>query len=416
MNALAHLLTPLPLERFHDRRDARPWCVVEGDLARLPEWLRDPALRDLAAWGRVFRGTGYVQRAAHAHPIDAHYPGGDARPELLYAMGLTQNFPSVQRFLPACDAWLASLCESFGVPAGMFHAHVFVSPPGEGLRWHFDACDTFVVQLRGAKRWRLAPNHHVQNPVGTSVAPGMRPAWQHLAQMPDALPDEDPPEHESLTLTEGSVLWLPRGVWHCTDASDEGSISVSLSSRIPTLAECLLRQLEAALLQDPALRAPAYGLTGDVAQRDALAAALDRGLARVPAIARALSGASVMAQATPGDAPVALTTRLYRDPSTRVTMTRALDDDDSLRVRTDVSALMLDARRGESGAFTCSSDAAPLVAWVDRRRGVFTAQAFADAFDDVDVESVLALLESMRDVGMVSVCAFPRVDVAALTS
>ena len=33
----------------------------------------------------------------------------------------------------------------------------------------------------------------------------------------------------------------------------------------------------------------------------------------------------------------------------------------------------------------------------------------------IDAESVLALLESMRDVGMVSVCAFPRVDVDAPT-
>ncbi len=414
MSALAQLLAPFPIDRFMEAHLPGRWCVIDGPIERLPSWLQAPALNDLAVLGRSFRGTGYVNRSVHCHPTEVHYGSDDAKPEVLHAMGMTQTFPNVQRFVPECDAGLAELCGAMGVSRGMFEAHLFVSPRGEGLRWHFDPCDTFVIQLRGSKRWSVAANHHVLCPVGTPVVPGMRPSLQHLAQMPDALPASDPTEAEHFELTAGSVLFLPRGLWHRTDASDDTSISVSVSSKVPTIGDCVLRQLEALLLQDPAMRRLAYGLAGDASQRGAFQHELDRCVARLPALVHAVSAACVTEREATGDALVAaltLDTRFYRDPSTRVTLARTSEPDPSLRVTTDVSALMLSARRGDAGAFECSPEAEPLVVWVDGRRDTFAGRTLAEAFDDVDADSVMALLGSMLDVGMVGVVPFPRVEI-----
>jgi len=136
MSALTQLLAPLPLDRFMEARRPGRWCVIGGPIERLPAWLRAPALNDLVALGLSFRGTGYVNRSVHCHPTEVHYGSDDAKPEVLHAMGMTQTFPNVQRFVPECDAGLAELCGAMGVSRGMFEAHLFVSPRGEGLRWH----------------------------------------------------------------------------------------------------------------------------------------------------------------------------------------------------------------------------------------------------------------------------------------
>ena len=57
----------------------------------------------------------------------------------------------------------------------------------------------------------------------------------------------------------GSVLFMPRGTWHYTEAEDD-SMAMSIALSPPTQLDVFLYHLKSTLLQDPAWRSPCYGL------------------------------------------------------------------------------------------------------------------------------------------------------------
>ncbi len=57
------------------------------------------------------------------------------------------------------------------------------------------------------------------------------------------------------TMTPGSVMFLPRGLWHET-SSREMTISVSIAIRTPTRLDMLLARIRSKLQLDPEWRTP----------------------------------------------------------------------------------------------------------------------------------------------------------------
>jgi len=403
MSALAPLLHPLPLDVFLAERWTRLATAAHGPPERLPAWTAAPELQSPAAWGRAFRGVGIVSRVSEARTAPVTYDGAAAAPEVFHAMGLTQSFPRAEASIPGCAAWLASLAEELGVPADALHAQVFVSAREEGLGWHFDAHDVLVVQLRGAKRWWVAPNRHLTLPVDEQFSPGMRPPLAHLAAAPGGLPEGEPPDDDvaAIDLLPGSVLYVPRGTWHRTASLDDLSLSVSVASHAPIVADVVLAQLRAVLLQDETFRANAYGLT----QRGPLApqarAAVDRTLAALPGCARALTAEDLFTAAAPAsELPERLTarTRFARNPDVAVALT---EDGDTLHVTA--------TRAGEVvGAFECDLAARDLVARACATRGVFTAEALAGEAEGFSADDGCAVLARMLETDVVRVVPFPR--------
>ncbi|MEF9886766.1 cupin domain-containing protein [Streptomyces sp. P9-A4] len=84
--------------------------------------------------------------------------------------------------------------------------------PTEGFGTHWDDHDTLIIQIAGAKRWRLfGPTRE-------------RPMYR------DVTTPEPPPERPlaDLTLRAGDVLYVPRGWWHAVTA-DQGEASLHLT-------------------------------------------------------------------------------------------------------------------------------------------------------------------------------------------
>jgi len=127
------------------------------------------------------------------------------------------------------DATIRSLCRRMEWELHCpVHATVFVTPPGEeGLALHIDNKDVFVVQISGAKHWKV---------------------FQQLNPVPDtshALPDTDPgsPTIDTL-LNVGDCLYIPKGTPHVAAAPDVISIHVSLLSKPSTWAELMRNTFE----------------------------------------------------------------------------------------------------------------------------------------------------------------------------
>jgi len=115
----------------------------------------------------------------------------------------------------------------------------------EGFGVHWDDHDVVVVQLDGAKRWRI------YGP--TRVAPMHRDV--DVPQPPEEEPIAD------LVLTAGDVLYLPRGWWHAVAASEgQHSLHVTCGLQSTTGAD-LISWLSEILRADEAVRAdvPRFG-------------------------------------------------------------------------------------------------------------------------------------------------------------
>ncbi|MFH8591613.1 cupin domain-containing protein [Streptomyces rimosus] len=87
----------------------------------------------------------------------------------------------------------------------------------EGFGTHWDDHDVIVVQITGAKRWKLF------GPTRTA------PMYRDVAE-----PEQPPPNPVAdLVLHPGDVLYLPRGWWHAVTA-DQGSASLHLTCGLGT--------------------------------------------------------------------------------------------------------------------------------------------------------------------------------------
>jgi hypothetical protein len=128
---------------------------------------------------------------------------------------------------------------------------------GSGLGLHFDKFDSVVVHLRGTKRWRIGRNPDLRYPIANEED-------ARRVDFPPSLPrylvrTDQVAELETIEMRRGSVLLLPRGVFHATVADGEASLSLGYHFVLPTWADVVLAALERRLTKDPDMRNVAFG-------------------------------------------------------------------------------------------------------------------------------------------------------------
>jgi 50S ribosomal protein L16 3-hydroxylase len=117
---------------------------------------------------------------------------------------------------------------------------VYATPDGKGTAAHFDQNINFVLQLQGNKKWWLAPNLNVENPtqrytIGQDLDHEL--ASYSDPEMPSQMPTEDCRE---ILLKPGSMLFVPRGYWHSTEAEGE-ALALNFTFSQPTWVDLFTR-------------------------------------------------------------------------------------------------------------------------------------------------------------------------------
>lgn len=249
-----------------------PWppapFVNHGDPARLPAALRAPELGSLARLFSVYRGQVSFGNARSDSRTLA-LPQAD--PGLLFRMGLSLYLTDIADCIPALVPLLRGLEQELGAPAGCARIGAFAAARGNGVTCHLDAEEVFSIQLVGSKRFRYAPAPDLANPWGRQFNPGDPCDPDLYPQAGAGFPDPRQARFETAEMRPGSVLFMPRGTWHETEAGED-SLSVSIILRMPTALDCALEALRARLLQDPRWRQPMYGAWGPGPQPEALRA------------------------------------------------------------------------------------------------------------------------------------------------
>ena len=204
-------------------------------------------------------------------PIQAHLPdvsdesssidvtSKEARKLFSNRMGLLFN--NVQTLSPELEVWLKTLAKDLGLPASTYgRCIVYATPNGKGTAAHFDQNINFVLQIHGTKHWSIAPNTSVENPtqrftIGQDLDPELASYAEN--EMPDEMPTKG---RREITLRPGSMLFVPRGWWHSTEATGE-ALALNFTFSQPSWVDLFTLALRSRLLLSPAWRELADGVS-----------------------------------------------------------------------------------------------------------------------------------------------------------
>jgi hypothetical protein len=285
--------------------------------------LRTPFLRvakngDTLA-GRVFTSAGGVG-AGIADQVD------DTRLTALFADGATLVLQALHRTWPPVVRFAQELVADLGHPV---QVNAYVTPPqSRGFDDHYDVHDVFVLQVSGAKRWRIhAPVHE---------APLRDQPWTDRREAVRAEAEREP--LIDAVLEPGDVLYLPRGTLHAATAL--GDVSTHLTFGVHTwhrhhLAEELVGAALAAVADDPDVRT-SLPLGVDVADPDDLHAHAELVRDRLLAAVRSVpveTLATALGRRDDGSGraePIG--------PLAQLRTAQTLDDGSSVRLRAQLSA------------------------------------------------------------------------------
>lgn len=129
----------------------------------------------------------------------------------LFREGASFSIRAADSHWPPLKSIIAGLYEALGETV---HTNVYCSPANiQGFRCHYDLHEVFVLQIEGAKRWRIFEP--------TSDFP-VEP-WR-----PEDAPDDSVAPYLDVVLSSGDVLYVPRGHWHYAVAQDSPSLHITV--------------------------------------------------------------------------------------------------------------------------------------------------------------------------------------------
>lgn len=219
-----------------------PFCV-HGLSEDLKELFSLPILESFESW----KGS-----------VDVHLP--DVRDEMSSKSVSTQEalayfqkgqsilFNDVNNEYTDLNIWLETIRKELKLSAHTFsRSLIYGTPAGGGNAPHFDQNINFVIQVHGEKKWWIAQNDSVVNPLGRHViGEAVDPELESYSNpMPDEFPENKAIEY---TLKPGSVLFVPRGTWHKTEAVTD-ALSLNFTFSAPAWIDLVMTAVRGRLLQ-----------------------------------------------------------------------------------------------------------------------------------------------------------------------
>jgi 50S ribosomal protein L16 3-hydroxylase len=186
-------------------------------------------------------------------------------------MGLLFNY--ADSISPVLTEWVHGLRLELGLSSlTMGRCLVYATPKGAGTAAHFDQNINFVLQLSGSKKWWIAPNTHIENPMTRhTMGQPCDPELESYLEAP--MPTSMQEGIEPIELKAGSLLFVPRGAWHWTHA-DSDALSLNFTFTAPTWIDLFTAAIRGRLAQSSEWRATADGVS-DFDKQDMAVAKFD---------------------------------------------------------------------------------------------------------------------------------------------
>lgn len=165
-----------------------------------------------------------------------------------FESGMGLLFNDANRFSPVLEEWVGAVRKDLGLSEMTYSRNlIYAIAKGEGTAAHFDQNINFVLQIHGTKKWWIASNEHIQNPmtrhtIGCEIDPELG-SYAH-----SGMPESFPENATEFLLEPGSMLFVPRGSWHKTEALSD-ALSLNFSFSAPTWIDILTAALRGRLAQ-----------------------------------------------------------------------------------------------------------------------------------------------------------------------
>jgi hypothetical protein len=247
------------------------------------------------------------------------------------------------------------------------------------------------VQLEGAKRFFIAPMREIPYPYGKQYGPGYKAYDDLYPQMDAGIPKVDNIEFQCVEMRPGSVLFMPRGTWHRTEATQE-SLSVSIILRQPSSFEIVLEQLRQSLLRDPKWRRPLYiSDRSDEKLRERMATLLQD----LPGVCQSLSVDNILDDSLPEHERMANlkeTTWLQRNPHTHLQLSPHPQHSDTWTGSVKVTLLGNDV---DIVLLQIPGSLLPLFQWLQQEERPMRVGNLSDRFPTIPIADLKEILEAL---------------------
>lgn len=255
---LSALISPLTLNEFFDRFNQNESFVVHHEESSLRP------LRDLPFLASLKTLLQSWPKEIHAHLPDVRDEASSIETNTKDAQKLFDNgmgllFNEAQSLSPLLLQWLEHIRQDLGISALSYaRCLIYATPKNKGTAPHFDQNINFVLQVHGEKTWHMAKNESVVNPMtrhtlGLPTDPEL--ASYTLREFPAQMPNPV----QTFVLKPGSVLFVPRGCWHSTEAQQD-ALSLNFTFTAPTWLDLFTAALRSRLALSADWRETATGL------------------------------------------------------------------------------------------------------------------------------------------------------------
>ena len=406
---LESFIAPLTTEEFFSAYWPERVYASHGDLERLPGMFRSPVLQDIDTLSGHYHGRVLFTRGRQSSFM---VPAENGCPKTLFDMGLTVYLDNIQPCLPKSPLVLQALERNLGISPGTARIGAFASPPGDGAACHYDTEDVISIQLTGSKAFHVAPVEQVRYPIGMQYSPGAAPYSDLYPQVAGNFPDWNSAKFECVEMRPGSVLFMPRGTWHRTEA-DEPSLSITIAMRPPSAAETILENVRWLLLQDASWRKPLYGAYGATAQKQAAMNTAAGLLEKLPQQLQKLTTRSLELALMPEDQRlqhIDNSSRFVSLPNAEVQLDEvsAGNGGGLLQMRIVIS----DDEAGDrvAASMELQPQAVAVFQWLGSRRAPFSPDDVQQQFPGFPAEQLLDMLHAAADAELVRMLWFPLLD------
>ncbi|HWT13184.1 MAG TPA: cupin domain-containing protein [Allosphingosinicella sp.] len=231
-DALGFLIAPVTQEAFLDRHyERRALINVRGEPHRYADLLTLAALDHFIASADLREGmidlTNRKNRITRDSFVDERGRVSSVAVAEHYMRGATIILPHLHDSMFNLGEFCRSLEEVFSCHV---QTNIYLTPSGnQGFPPHYDNHDVFVMQIAGAKAWRLYG------------APVETPYRGEQFQVDRHEPGE---VTETFTLSAGDCVYIPRGLMHdAENVGDEPSLHITVGLITKTWADLLLESI-----------------------------------------------------------------------------------------------------------------------------------------------------------------------------
>ncbi len=260
---LARLIDPCPLETFlSDHWDKKPLHVKRRDRGYFRALFSADELDDLLSnYGSANEFSVRLVKK-DGKPANVAFPAGTppclSEIHAAYREGYTLNVNEMATHHSAIRRMTHAVLRDIGARP---RANLYLTPPGSrAFDLHFDTHDVFILQLGGAKEWRVFEAIE-ESPTAANFDGSSVPREAVGAPLVDT------------TLEEGDLLYVPRGFVHEAYTDSRHSIHITLGVRMGTYLDLLEHLVKRIGRSRAKLRAsiPPRSLFGSARARSAIA-------------------------------------------------------------------------------------------------------------------------------------------------